>query len=372
MGSSATVYFAAFASLGLTACSPYAFRAPALGIGNSLSAISDARREAATQLQADWIATRRVSFLLSRPILRASDGCDGLPKLAGEPTPPACRLLQAVADRQQPPGLDVPPILPRFSSVNDPPLAAAHVMPPCNIPIHDGRWVGFGAGAKPPGVIGLASPSFAMARYAEALKAITDSADREAYDAASARLVEGLSRIGAYAGPYGALVGPVGSAVTWLIGQELDWQRRRALERAVANACLPVRTLAAAVGVELAAMKRVRLGRLGDLLRAQLRALNGDPIRRRADDREYGARYDQAEETAARIRALDSTDPAALATALSESHDDLVTAVQSGKGDLESLATSLSRLAALTSELQAALGEARSRARAASGNASGE
>lgn len=172
-----------------------------------------------------------------------------------------------------------------------------------------------------------------LRNYAHALAAVTNAADRAAYDAAVAQLsgaVGALAKTADAAAPGAGLVAPaMVNFVGWVFGTALDQQRFASLKDAV-NAVgapgpdgkNPIHVVTATLGIGLVALSDARREMLYgevNLLVAQL----GPSL----NDAAYRQRLGDAQATIAALDGLRRADPAGAAKGLERAHDALVAAV---------------------------------------------
>jgi hypothetical protein len=200
----------------------------------------------------------------------------------------------------------------------------------------------------------------ALQAYAQALAAVTNAADRSAYDAAVGKLASALGALAAAAGPSGAAAGKGVSAgvniIGWLIGEQLDYQRFEVLKASVnAVGTAPAGGDSAMKVITDAIGKGMLLAR-----DQQLTILNQDLDfdTARLGPSESDAAYDQrladAETLAGSIQALRTADPLGTAVALNTAHVALVKAVNDPSRELPALLTALQQFGDKAEALQGA------------------
>jgi hypothetical protein len=101
-----------------------------------------------------------------------------------------------------------------------------------------------------------------LADYAHALRAVTNAADRAAFNSAASRLNASVTALGKAAGPQGAAANAAFSAgfdvFAWAVGQALDQQRFETLKQDVNLAAGPVQSVARGLGAELDLLSQKR------------------------------------------------------------------------------------------------------------------
>lgn len=184
----------------------------------------------------------------------------------------------------------------------------------------------------------------ALETYASGLAAVTNAADRAAFDAASAKLASGIGALGtsaAAANPGGAAIGPLATAsanlVFWLVGEELDQRRYETLKDAVTQACRPVRLLAEVAGVILSGQQEVRLNGLADLIFNNTRLVNARSSVSVSSDAVFQNMVTGLLTDVASFNTLRETDIQGAGNSLKAAHDNLVLAIYDGKGQSDAL-----------------------------------
>ena len=201
----------------------------------------------------------------------------------------------------------------------------------------------------------------ALQAYSHALAAVTDAADRSAYDAAVGKLAQSVAGLASAAGPTGAAAGGgIASGVNligWLVGEGLDYQRFDALKRAVnAVGTAPpgddttIGLVTNAIGKGLLLAREEQLTTLNRTLDAEIAVLG--PADRDAD---YRQRLADAEALAASIQALREADPVGTAQQLDTAHQALVKAVNDPSKNIADLTAALSAFSSKAEALQSSL-----------------
>jgi hypothetical protein len=187
----------------------------------------------------------------------------------------------------------------------------------------------------------------ALQNYARALAAVTNAADRSAFDAAVGKLGSSLGAMAAAAGPQGAAAGKGVTAgfdmIGWLVGEELDDQRFDALKQAVnAVGTAPdggetaMKVVTNAIGQGLVLARDTRLTSLNEELDIDMARLGPG-----LGDAAYTQRLANSEALANSIEALRTADPAGTAAQINTAHEALVKAVNDPSRELPSLLTAL-------------------------------
>jgi hypothetical protein len=208
-------------------------------------------------------------------------------------------------------------------------------------------------------------PLAALLDYSHALAAVTNAADRAAYDAAVAKLADSLKGLASAAGPSGAGMGTAVAAgvniLGWLVGTALDQQRFDSLKAAV-NAVgmrpadggdTPMKVITNAIGDGLEVANYQRLNTLND-------EMNGDRVRLGPSltDAAYRQRLDDALALATSIQALREADPRGTTDALNAAHEALVKAVNDPSRNLPALVKALTDFSDKAQALQTATSKA--------------
>lgn len=335
----------------LAACSPYGFQQPIARFDASITAIEAAYEPAQAGFLADQEASDRHNFLSRRPrvgLQRTQDCSSYDPPTAAT----RCLLLQGGALGRAPAPGEIPRPLVRYLHTPDP---VAESTFNCGEDAQSGAGGGVaGSGVLVPPL--LISPTRALALYTNGLKAVTDASDRERYDAASEQLVAVFRTIGAAIPPYGAALGPVASASFWLVGQGLDYERRRSLEAHVRAACPRVRNIALLIATELEEQRQQRIEALVNLLDAVLARLDA---RAGLTSTEVIALLTEAQGVARRIDGLRAISSSRVATSVATAHDRLVEAITTGSGDVAETLKALNQLAGHAYAIRASVSSAR-------------
>jgi hypothetical protein len=175
--------------------------------------------------------------------------------------------------------------------------------------------------------------------YANALAAVTNAADRTAYDAAIAQLAGAVGTMATavdVVAPGASVVAPAAvNVVGWLFGTALDQQRYDSLKSAVnivgkplpdqanRDPDSPIRVVTRALGKGLYMLKVARMEVLGVEVDVLVDGLNN----RKWSDDAYRKRLIDAQTTLAMADALRRSDPRGATADLANAHDKLVLAV---------------------------------------------
>jgi hypothetical protein len=211
----------------------------------------------------------------------------------------------------------------------------------------------------------------ALQGYAHALAAVTNAADRAAYDAAVAQLASTVGALAQGAGPAGAGAGTVAPAainlIGWLAGTALDQQRFESLKAGVTaagtplpNGEIPIDFVATAAGDGLYALSKERQA----ILIAEANALTRR-IGPSLTDAAYREELSNAQGVLAALAALRHADPRAATAGLVKAHAALVAAVDDPSRNYPALLKAVGafedQAAALETALAAAGGGATAR-----------
>jgi hypothetical protein len=193
----------------------------------------------------------------------------------------------------------------------------------------------------------------ALQDYSHALAAVTNAADRAAYDAAVAKLADSLGSLASAAGPSGAaiskVVPPAINLLGWLGGTALDNDRFETLKAAPGGQS-PMQVITSAIGKGLLLERD-----------EQLRILNGELSSDRVrlgpgmSDAAYRQRLAAAEALSASIEVLRETDPIGTANKLNDAHDALVKAVNDPSRNVPALVKAITQFTTDAQALNAAL-----------------
>lgn len=197
--------------------------------------------------------------------------------------------------------------------------------------------------------------------YAHGLAAVTNAADRDAYDAAVGQLagaVGALARNADAAAPGISTVAPATiNLLGWLVGTALDQQRfatlkavTTAMEGPDAHGLRPVRVVAKSLATGLVALRGTRL-RLVDSRARRLAKGLGPSLSQAA----YESRLDSLQAATTVLESLRQVNPDATADALAAAHTALVAAVNSPTPDSAALLAAISDFADKAAALRSAL-----------------
>jgi hypothetical protein len=197
--------------------------------------------------------------------------------------------------------------------------------------------------------------------YAHALVAVTNAADRTAYNAAVAQLASTVGSLAKEAGPQGAAASTVAPAavnvIGWIVGAALDQQRFDSLKAGViaastplANGEIPIDYVVTAAGNGLLALSKARQRVLiaeVNILMARL----GPSL----TDAAYRQGLSDTQAVIAVLDGLHHADPTAAAKGLVKAHEALVAAVDDPSRNYASLLKAVSDFADHAAALQSAL-----------------
>jgi hypothetical protein len=207
--------------------------------------------------------------------------------------------------------------------------------------------------------------------YAHALQAVTNAADRAAFNSAASRLNASVTALAKNAGAQGAAASAAFSAAfnifAFVVGQALDQQRFDTLKQGVNVAAgtgqldsqgkwscgkglfCPVRIVALFIGIQLDALSQSRQSILYDTAKALSKPLG-------PGYKNYTAREASAEQTLAVKNQLEQANPASQVTAsLIKAHDELRNAVNDPEQNFSNFATAADLFVSLAEALKTAL-----------------
>jgi hypothetical protein len=320
----------------LASCSPYAFSDDVQALSTKMASIDTSSQDTAQKIVAEKHLYNRLEWILDKPILAATAGCD--------PNAPANVTCDLMIDTQE-----NPPAYKTQGSQTVAPKKNVCEPTPSPVPTPTKQTVE----ALPP--LDRAALPKSLDTYFAALAAIARAQDRADFDSAAAKAsaaVGGLAQSGATASGAAAAGAPLvgnlakasSNAALWLVGQALDYQRLQQLRIATSAACEPVHTLAAVMNILLEEQREVRLQGLIKLLGLKLQAVGRVRQDPHVTDAAYGAALDEAQAAADAYQAVKVTNPSTLMQALIDTHDQLVVAVRNNDGEFTQLVTSLTAL----------------------------
>lgn len=280
--------------LGAAACSPYSFSSEVASMSNGVDKMAESFSSGYDGLANDLATTKRVEMAVKRQAILVAPTCDdeiNAPRndaavcglyIAGTPAP-------ALTDLQ---------------------LTQAQMMQSVRL----------------------------LKKYANALAAVTNAADRTAYDTAVGQLSGAVGTMAAAVAPAApvAMIAPAAiNAMGWVFGTALDQQRFDSLRTAVNHVGKPLPTEA---NPNPNSPIRVVTGRLGKglstLTDARIRALSREAgllaaglSSRPLSDEAYRKQLAEAWAAAATADALQRSNPRGAAADLADAHDKLVEAV---------------------------------------------
>jgi len=301
--------------LGLAACSPYSYPKEVAAISTGVNQLSDAFTSGYAALASDRAAALQLDLIDARAKVSVATSCD-------DPT------------------MTLPCGLYRFGGT-----------PPALSAIEQDRGKTMAAVAVLKG-------------YADALKAVTNAADRADYDAAVAQLSGAVGALAKNADPVAPGISTVAPAfvnvVGWLVGTALDQQRFDSLKAAVtiastpqANGKAPIDTVATTLGSGLLALSSRRQTVLSDELDALV-----TPLGPAMTPSAYQQRLIEAQAVVSVLDGLRKADPTAAAAGLVKAHAALAAAVDDPSANYPNLLKSVSEFADQATALEAALATA--------------
>ena len=206
--------------------------------------------------------------------------------------------------------------------------------------------------------------------YAHALQAVTNAADRAAFNSAAARLNASVTALGKAAGPQGAAASAAFSAgfniFAWVFGQALDQQRFDTLKQAVNLAAgpeqlvapgqwvcpehsfCPVRSVASGLEILLGLVSQARQQVLYDTTKELIKPLG-------PGYKNYMPRLATANQTKALLAQLEQAKPSQVTDALVKAHNALRDAVNDPEQSFSNFATEVGQFAGLAEALKNAL-----------------
>jgi hypothetical protein len=302
--------------VGATSCSPYSFPKEVTAISTSVGQLSDGFTSGYAQLAADRAAQIQLDLTGSRAEAVMASSCLSIPSKGSQDLPP-CTL---------------------FRKGSTPPALSA-------VEQKRGETTAMLADLKD---------------YANALAAVSNAADRTAFNAV-AQLSGSVGALATAAGPASGGLSAAAPAVVnifgWLVGTALDQQRFDALKAGVtaastplANGEIPINHVATLAGSGLFALSLARRAVLvpeANVLMARLGpALSAT---------EYKQALSDAQAVVAVLDGLRLTDPTAAATGLVKAHEALVKAVNDPTRYYPSLLKAVSDFSDQAAALQKAL-----------------
>jgi hypothetical protein len=203
-----------------------------------------------------------------------------------------------------------------------------------------------------------------LRNYAHALAAVTNAADRTAYEAAVAQLsgsVGALAKNADAAAPGASIVAPAAvNLAGFVVGTALDQQRFESLKAGVTavgtappGGDSPIATVTKSLGEGLGALSEARQ----EVLIAEAQILAGRLVPSLSDT-DYRQGLSDAQAVVAVLDGLRQADPEAAARALVTAHDALLAAVNDPRRNYASLLQAVSDFADQAASLQAALATA--------------
>lgn len=196
-----------------------------------------------------------------------------------------------------------------------------------------------------------------LTNYSHALAAVTNAADRTAYDTAVTQLAGSVANLSMFANavaPGASTVAPAAvNLMGWIVGTALDEQRYDTLKDAVNAASTAIHTVATTLGIGLGALDDARRMVLYEETAALVKPLNS-----KLSAADYKQRLAQATTMIGVLDGLRQSDPAATTDSLAKAHDALVAAVNDPSRNYANLLKAMGDFADKASALQAALSAA--------------
>jgi len=197
--------------------------------------------------------------------------------------------------------------------------------------------------------------------YAHALVAVTNAADRTAYNAAVAQLASTVGSLAKEAGPQGGAASTVAPAavnlIGWVVGTALDEQRFESLKAGVtaastplANGEVPINYVVTTAGDGLFALSKARQRVLIEEMNILIARLGPS-----LTDAAYRQGLSDAQAVVAVLDGLHHADPTAAAKGLVKAHEALVAAVDDPTRNYPGLVKAVDDFAAQAVALQNAL-----------------
>jgi hypothetical protein len=301
--------------VGLTGCSPYNFSNEVGAISTGVDQLSSGFTSGYTQLAADRAALVQLDLTGTRAKVAMATGCLDIPSSQNQ-SPCALYPLNGT-----------PPVQSGIEQERDRTTAFLAV----------------------------------LENYAHALVAVTNAADRTAYNAAVAQLASAVGSLAKDAGPQGAAASTVAPAavnlIGWLVGTALDQQRFDSLKAGVtaastplSNGTIPINYVATEAGAGLFALsleRRKVLVAEANILNARL----GPSLTEAA----YRQGLSDSQAVVTVLDGLRRADPTAAAAALVKAHEALVAAVNDPNRNYPSLLKAVSDFTDQASTLHTAL-----------------
>ncbi len=303
--------------LDLVACSPYSFQKEVTGVSMGVDQLSDGFTSGYTALASDRTAEIQMKLVAARAKVVIASSCLVSPGPAPESNAP-CALF---------PFGDKPPQLSAIEQKRDATLAVLAV----------------------------------LKNYAHGLAAVTNAADRTAFDTAVAQLAGAVGGLAKAADPAAPGIGTLAPAVVnlagWIFGTALDQDRFDSLKAAVtavgtpnSSKQIPIHVVATTLGDGLLALN---LARRAVLTREIIfvRAKIGPAL----SDGAYQQQLTSANGLVVVLDGLRQSDATAAADALSKALDALLAAVNDPKRSYPALLTAVDNFTDKTAALRAAM-----------------
>jgi hypothetical protein len=317
------------------ACSPYDFSKPVSDLAAKAQALDDSITAGHQQMMNDAAAKYRRELVADRSKVAVGENCFVQVSVALK-VPTNDDAASTPASRQD----TKAPVTPRQLCNVYRPQDKAAVLPKDEFPIPEK----------------LNEAMKTLTNYTSALAAVTNAADRTAYNTAVSNLKDAVSKFP----PYGTIAGAGINLLGWVVGTSLDIQRFNSLKDGVnavgqprKNGEIPFDAVVQAIAFQVNRYAEHRRDILGKNL-ADLSETLSPTI----SEELYRARLADIEAMTAVLEALNQTNAYSVANDLMAAHVQLVKAVNSGQPSLDELTTTLSTLGSDVSALQSALAAA--------------
>jgi hypothetical protein len=306
------------AVVALAACSPYDFSKEVGAFSTGVDQLSSGFTSGYTALAVDRVALLQLELTAARAKVALATSCLALPSKSSQNEIP-CALYRVG---------DTPPALSKIEQTRDKTTAFLK----------------------------------ALKNYAQALLAVTNAADRAAYNAAVAQLASTVGTMAKAAGPQGAAVGTVAPAAVnlmgWIVGTALDQQRFDSLKAGVIavstplpdGKTIPINYVATEAGAGLLALALARR----EVLVKEINIMT-HPLAPSLTDAAYRQGLSNAQAVVTVLDGLRQTDPTAAAAGLVEAHKALVAAVSDPSQNYATLVKAVGDFANQATALHTAL-----------------
>lgn len=311
---------------GATACSPYSFSSEVASMSNGVDKLSVAFTAGYDNLAGDLATAGQIEMVATRQKLLLASACNRT-DVARKDNAAVCGIYIAGSDQ------------PTLTSLQ---LTRAETMQAVQN----------------------------LKKYANALAAVTNAADRAAYDAAVSQMSASVGTLTAsanFAAPGVGVLAPAAvNIVGWVFGTALDQQRYDTLRTSInrvgkplpdedhRNPQSPIRVVTQTLGEGLRVLAMARMQALSHEARLLIIGLND----RTWSDEAYRKQLGDAWTAAATVEALRRADPEGAAADLADTHDKLVKAVNDPNRHYGSLLKALGDFGEKVSAVQAAMAAA--------------